>query len=433
MRLQRPLPRPHGHRLQLRARAALREVALPHRVEPQRLLEPPLRRQALPRDPSPSLPAQGQAPAAAPSSPSPGFPRGGAEGGGAGGPEEPEGAADDLSDDLRRPASSSSSSSSPRAAAASPPERAPDAVPPAAGLGPRRRGDKLRRGAGDLRGGRGGGGGRRRRGARGGGVRGGWVVAPGEGASRPVRELVGRDVVADDAAALAAAVVAAVAVFLLLEVLKFFSLQVRKKFRPFSFFLGLALSVKKKSSKKKGPSSHSPPHQPREFPFTDVGGVLRPWSGEGLDGAGARFHLFCFWQRDNREVKVVFSRSRERQSEFFPVAFFFFSPRSFLFPNRGRTRKLQLTKSLGSSDLNLPPIARNSSTPTAASQRTSALRHCRGTGVPAASSDPRFLRALREAWPARAEETPTPRAPAAGARRGVAQESRRAKQVACLF
>ena len=86
-------------------------------------------------------------------------------------------------------------------------------------------------------------------------------------------------------------------------------------------------------------------------------------------------------------------------------------------------KNTKLTRSLGSSDLNLPPIARNSSTPTAASQRTSALRHCRGTGVPAASSDFKFLRALREACPARAEETPTPRAPAAGARRGVAQEA----------
>jgi hypothetical protein len=53
--------------------------------------------------------------------------------------------------------------------------------------------------------------------------------------------------------------------------------------------------------------------------------------------------------------------------------------------------------------------------------------------VPAASSDLRFLRALSEAWPASAEETPTPRAPAAGARRGVAQERRRAKQVAFFF
>ena len=96
-------------------------------------------------------------------------------------------------------------------------------------------------------------------------------------------------------------------------------------------------------------------------------------------------------------------------------------------------KNTKLTRSLGSSDLNLPPIARNSSTPTAASQRTSALRHCRGTGVPAASSDFKFLRALREACPARAEETPTPRAPAAGARRGVAQERRWAKQVALSF
>lgn len=110
---------------------------------------------------------------------------------------------------------------------------------------------------------------------------------------------------------------------------------------------------------------------------------------------------------------------------FFSAFFSAQKPRDYSNPS-------SLTKSLGRSDLNLPPIARNSSTPTAASHSTSALLHILGGGVPAASSLFKFLRALREACPARAEETPTPRAPAAGARRGVAQERRRAKQVACL-
>ena len=153
--------------------------------------------------------------------------------------------------------------------------------------------------------------------------------------------------------------------------------------------------------------------------------------GAGRDSTAQAPGFTWRGKREKRKRKAkVFSG---REGEFFPGSVY---PRP-LSPHKptkdSRNPSPLLTRSLGSSDLNLPPIARNSSTPTAASHRTSALLHVLGSGVPAASSDLRFLRALSEAWPASAEETPTPRAPAAGARRGVAQERRRAKQVAFFF
>ena len=189
----------------------------------------------------------------------------------------------------------------------------------------------------------------------------------------------------------------------------------------FSLSLSLCLSEIKNKLTASSASRAPPCRRRRRTATRGRGGTRRrrrpvsPGGGKGKRG---------------KEKQKYFSG---REGEFFPGSVY---PRP-LSPHKptkdSRNPSPLLTRSLGSSDLNLPPIARNSSTPTAASHRTSALLHVLGSGVPAASSDLRFLRALSEAWPASAEETPTPRAPAAGARRGVAQERRRAKQVAFFF
>ena len=228
--------------------------------------------------------------------------------------------------------------------------------------------------------------------------------------------------------------------------------QSEEEFRPFPFlkrslfffsnsfsFLSLSLSLCLSEIKNKltaSSASRAPPCRRRRRTATrGRGGTRRrrrpvsPGGGKGKRGKEKQKY-FSSREGKGKEKQKYFSG---REGEFFPGSVY---PRP-LSPHKptkdSRNPSPLLTRSLGSSDLNLPPIARNSSTPTAASHRTSALLHVLGSGVPAASSDLRFLRALSEAWPASAEETPTPRAPAAGARWGVAPEWRRAKLVAFFF